>query len=674
MKFLDSSGLAYYHSKIKNWINVLKNGVDQSLSSLQSSIDEEAINRQNAISSVQSALADETADRRSDTNTLSARMDTFTNLPTGSTAGDSELMDMRVPVGGGSYASAGTAVRNQVSGIYGALASFDPSVGKRNLLLTVPSWTVNGGSSKIVSASGSFADGITLTGKPTNIEVVQLTAKKSPIHLKKGKHYVFYEANQRGGSLSTFRLDLRPVLDITTVLAYENTPSGGSYSPSSDTDVMMCARIAANYNMNMTIYPVVLEYSEDISTIISNRIKGTGINMLLPVDFRENASESGISMVNNRDGSLTFSGTASTSSLIAFQIVKDMQAVYLEAGHQYTFYSNSSNGSKSSYETYRMDIRKKGSAGTVLAADNPIGGIFKCETSGLYLFFIRFASGFVANGLTLRPILRDVSLIDETVEHGFRLCAYNVGNFANGESPAASGTDEMYDKFIETFKQCKADVYAFSEWDLYWNYDERVLSSDVLGDLMPYKTNFRPFSLSDEPSRYVHQMTYSNYAFSREESAWFADGEAHYFVDDVIIIDGKPVHIITAHFPWSTQSLRHSDIDKVYKYINDNKIEYYVIAGDFNLGLDVNGGTSKTILDIAREDVDFITSKGSKSVQGGFFGKKMYDGFINTFNTPGKMKPYDNIVVSQNIRIKNVFTVESDASDHIPLCADLVIL
>lgn len=671
MKFLDSSGLAYYHSKIKNWINVLKNGVDQSLSSLQSSIDEETVNRQNAISSVQSALADETADRRSDTNTLSARMDTFTNLPTGSTSGDSELMDVRVPVGGGSYASAGTAVRNQISGIYSALTSFDPSVGKRNLLLTVPSWTVNGGSSKIVLASGSFADGITLKGKPSSIEVVQLTAREAPIHLKKGKHYIFYEANQRGGSLSTFRLDLRPVLDISTVLAYENTPSGGSYSPSSDIDVMMCARIAANYNMNMTIFPVVLEYSEDISIIIDNQIKGSGINMLLPVDFRENASESGISMVNNRDGSLAFSGTA--SGVIAFQIVKDTQAVYLEAGHWYVFYSNSISGSTASYDTYRMDIRQKGNAGTVVAADNPIGGLFKCTTSGLYVFFIRFASGFSPNGLTLRPVLRDVSSVDETVEHSFRLCAYNVGNFSNGGSPTSSGTNEMFDKFIETFKQCNADVYAFSEWDDYWNYDEGVLSDNILGELMPYKTNFR-LTLSEEPGRYVHQMIYSSYAFSREEAAWFADGESRYYVDDVIMIGGKPVHIISTHFPWSTQSLRHSDIDKVYKYISDNKIEYYVIAGDFNLGLDANGGTSKTILDIAREDVDFITSKGSKSVQGGFFGKKMYDGFINTFNTPGEMKPYDNIVVSQNIRIKNVFTVESDASDHIPLCADLVIL
>lgn len=43
-----------------------------------------------------------------------ARMDTFTSLPSGSTSGNSELLDIRIGLDGTKYSNAGAAVREQI--------------------------------------------------------------------------------------------------------------------------------------------------------------------------------------------------------------------------------------------------------------------------------------------------------------------------------------------------------------------------------------------------------------------------------------------------------------------------------------------------------------------------------------------------------------------------------
>ena len=72
-----------------------------------------------ALDSVQGRLLNENV------NALSARMDTFSSLPSGSTSGNAELIDIRVGEDGYTSASAGSSVRNQVNRL-------DDTIGYKN--------------------------------------------------------------------------------------------------------------------------------------------------------------------------------------------------------------------------------------------------------------------------------------------------------------------------------------------------------------------------------------------------------------------------------------------------------------------------------------------------------------------------------------------------------------
>lgn len=255
-----------------------------------------------------------------------------------------------------------------------------------------------------------------------------------------------------------------------------------------------------------------------------------------------------------------------------------------------------------------------------------------------------------------------------------RVCAFNVGHFDYGHSKNPAGTNEMYEQFIDFFKESNADVYMFSEWSAQWNKANNVAINDVLGDFRPYHTQ------TYDVDSWVGQMIYSIYPLASENIGRFSDGR--YFVDNTIRFADKIIHLICTHLHNTTHSIRAEQIAQILDYIDDNNIEYYIIGGDLNLGQD-GPATRESIINITRQELTQLTSKGAKSVQGSCWGGLDVYGLIDTV-TRGKddpdnywhgiLMPFDNIAVSPNIIIRNAYVLIAPASDHDALIADVEIM
>ena len=99
-----------YKEQIDQTVDEYKKQTDQTVDEYKKQSDQTVAYQNTTISNIQSQQ-----------NVLQQRMDTFTQLPSGSTSGDAELQDIRVGANGTTYSTAGDAVRGQYSQLKEAL-------------------------------------------------------------------------------------------------------------------------------------------------------------------------------------------------------------------------------------------------------------------------------------------------------------------------------------------------------------------------------------------------------------------------------------------------------------------------------------------------------------------------------------------------------------------------
>lgn len=88
----------------------------------------------NSVKSVKDSLNSEINRATNVESVLTARIDTITNLPEGSTTGDAELQDIRVKADGTIAENAGNAVREQISELKSYFGNLRFSITENNLL------------------------------------------------------------------------------------------------------------------------------------------------------------------------------------------------------------------------------------------------------------------------------------------------------------------------------------------------------------------------------------------------------------------------------------------------------------------------------------------------------------------------------------------------------------
>lgn len=185
-----------------------------------------------------------------DVNVLESRMDTFTNLPTGSTSGDAELNDIRVGHDGKVYPNAGSAVRCQINQLKQDLS--DKSI---NLIHLCDDYKVATG----VGRTYIEKDGtIVLNGTATANNSIPLTDKSGAnleIELEADTVYTL-SGCPAGGGATSFWLDIRQI--GSSSVFQRDTGDGITFYVSESMTVIPYIRIASGYVFeDITIRPML---------------------------------------------------------------------------------------------------------------------------------------------------------------------------------------------------------------------------------------------------------------------------------------------------------------------------------------------------------------------------------------------------------------------------------
>ena len=282
------------------------NHMEQGIESAHNQIDINTSNIESLTTQTQnnaSNLASEISARQSADNVINARMDTFASLPDGSTAGDAELLDIRVGADGTTYPSAGNAVRGQVSDLKDDI----------NLLLNVLT-PVSTESGKYASMSG---------GNVQLYTVASCTLKKYDVSDYRGKTIYISSARIANPYTAFVMVSDADGAYLQSIIDANNTSIHDSELKININAKYMYVNGTASGAISATSNPLT-----DINEKISDSSESIGIEELGSILFGQSDVIQG---GYNADGSVNASGTNYLRSKGMIPIYKGM-SFYFKGG------------------------------------------------------------------------------------------------------------------------------------------------------------------------------------------------------------------------------------------------------------------------------------------------------------------------------------------------------
>ncbi len=269
-----------------------------------------------------------------------------------------------------------------------------------------------------------------------------------------------------------------------------------------------------------------------------------------------------------------------------------------------------------------------------------------------------------------------------------RVASFNIGDFTTASESAGndirygSGTKQTLDELSAVFKKVNADLWGLQEDSEFFFYPEKILPYDALyKQILP---NYeRVFTRSYNGKAFLSHLKLSDVtpvSYPAAVTSYAPEGTNSYghpwFLSGKITIGGKEIAIVSLHLDWSCKERRAQQLDSLIAFAKAQKS--CILIGDFNPENLINGtlcqdgdSVAPDTKNMYKVDWKKFDDAGLDYANGGKFGTF---GTIMKDGTPSSPYPWDNIVVTPDIRIRNVEVFyEPWMNDHAIVAADLEI-